>query len=127
MSQHPAFQWTTLASFYRKRERWNDMQSALKSTMDAVERDRHAGVALYNGASLLIKTKRDSMLAAKMLEAYLAGPTKTEEAPAFVAHQWLARLDAQRGDAVSARRERVAALAMANEDKPAQDMKDRSE
>jgi tetratricopeptide (TPR) repeat protein len=127
VSQHPAFQWTTLASFYRKRERWNDMESALKSTLDAVERDRHAGVALYNGASLLIKTKRNPQLAARMLEAYLAGPAKTEEAPAFVAHVWLARLDAQRGDSSAAQRERAAALAMANEYKPAQDLKDRSE
>jgi tetratricopeptide (TPR) repeat protein len=127
VSQHPAFQWTTLASFYRKRERWNDMESALKSTMEAVERDRHAGVALYNGASLLIKTKRDPVLAAKMLDAYLAGPTKTEEAPAFVAHLWLARLDAQLGDAAAARRERAAALALANEYKPAHDLKERSE
>ena len=127
VSPHPAFQWTTLASFYRKRERWNDMESALNCTMEAVERDRHAGVALYNGASLLIKTRRNPALAAKMLEAYLASPAKTEEAPAFVAHMWLARLNVQLGDTASARRERTAALALANQYKPAQDFRDRSE
>ena len=34
---------------------------------------KRAGVALYNGASLLIRTKRDPARAAKMLEDYLAG------------------------------------------------------
>ena len=124
VSQHPAFQWTTLASFYRKRERWNDMDSALKSAMEAVERDRHSGVALYNGASLLIKSNRDPALAVKMLETYLTGPTKTEEAPAFVAHVWLARLHAQRGDSAAAQREHAAALALTKEYKPARDLKD---
>jgi Tfp pilus assembly protein PilF len=124
VSQHPAFQWTTLASFYRRRERWTDMDFALKSAMEAVERDRHAGVALYNGASLLIKTRREPELATRMLETYLAGPTKTEEAPAFVAHVWLARLRAQQGDAASARKEHAAALAMANGYKPARELKD---
>ena len=123
VSTHPAFQWSTLASFYRRRERWNEMDWALKNTMEAVGRDKHSGVALYNGASVLVKAKRDPDLATKMLEGYLAGPTKTEEAPAFVAHMWLARLKAETGDTASAQRERAAALALANEYKPARELK----
>jgi predicted Zn-dependent protease len=113
----------TLASFYRHSERWTEMEAAVRSGQSAAARDRHAGVALYNGASLLIKTNRDPARAAKMLEDYLAGSVKTEEAPAFVAHTLLAQLKAQLGDGAAASRERAAALAMAHEYKPAQNLK----
>jgi tetratricopeptide (TPR) repeat protein len=122
-SAHPAFQWMTLAGFYRSRERWTEMESAVRSGESAAARDKRAGVALYNGASLLLRTKRDPARAVKMLESYLAGSAKTEEAPAFVAHTWLARLEQQLGDAAAASRERAAALALAHEYKPALDLK----
>jgi tetratricopeptide (TPR) repeat protein len=122
-SAHPANQWMTLASFYRGRQRWTEMESAVRSGESAAQRDKQAGVALYNGASLLRETGRDPARAAKMLESYLAGSGKTEEGPAFVAHVWLAQLKKQLGDAAAASRERTAALAMAREYKPAQDLK----
>jgi tetratricopeptide (TPR) repeat protein len=121
-SPHPAFQWMTLAGFYRHRERWTEMESAVRSGEAAAARDKHAGVALYDGASLLRATKRDPARAVRMLESYLAGSSKTEEAPAFVAHTWLARLQAELGDAAAASRERAAALALAQEYKPAQNL-----
>ena len=124
VSSHPAFQWATLASFYRRRERWTEMEWAVQNCMVAAERDKHAGVALYNGASVLIQAHRDNNLAIKMLETYLSGPIKTEEAPAFVAHMWLARLKFKSGDPEAARRERASALALANQYRPAQDLKD---
>ncbi len=117
---HPAFQWTTLAGFYSRRQRWTEMESAVHSILTAVRRDKHAGVALYDGAGLLTESKRDPLLASKMLEDYLAGSAKTEDAPAFVAHNRLALLDDQLGDAAAARRERAAALALAHDYKPAQ-------
>jgi Tfp pilus assembly protein PilF len=120
---HPAFQWMRLASFYRRLKRWQDMENAVESGFAAAQRDPHAGVALFNGASVLIRANRNPALATKMLEAYLAAPTATEEAPAFVARVWLARLLAQGGDEEGARRERTAALALAQEYKPAQDLK----
>lgn len=122
-SAHPAFQWITLASFYRRSERWTEMESALHSGESAAAKDKQAGVALYNGAALLRATNRDPARAAKMLASYLAGSAKTEDAPAFVAHTWLALLRAQLGDAAAASRERAAALALASEYKPAQDLK----
>jgi tetratricopeptide (TPR) repeat protein len=122
-SAHPAFQWMTLAGFYRRRERWTEMESAVRSGQNAAERDKRAIVALYNGAALLIQTKRDPARTAKMLEEYLAGSVKSEDAPAFVAHTWLARLKQQLGDSVAAGRERAAALALAHEYKPALDLK----
>jgi tetratricopeptide (TPR) repeat protein len=122
-SAHPALQWMTLADFYRRRERWTEMESAVRSGENAAQRDRYAGVALYNGASMLIETKRDPARAAKMLEDYLGSSVKTEEAPAFVARIWLARLKQQLGDTAAASRERSAAQALAHEYKPAQNLK----
>jgi len=120
-SAHPATQWISLASFYRRRQRWEEMESAIHSAVTAAEHDRHAGLALYDGASILIETNRDPALASKMLENYLAGSAKTEEAPAFVAHLRLARLREQLGDAAAATRERAMALDLAHDYKPEQD------
>ena len=122
-SVHPAFQWISLAGFYLRRERWTEMEAAVRSGQNAAERDKRAAVALYSGAALLIQTSRDPARAAKMLEEYLAGSVKSEDAPAFVAHTWLARLKQQMGDVAAASRERAAALALAHEYKPARDLK----
>jgi tetratricopeptide (TPR) repeat protein len=122
-SPHPAFRWTTLASFYRRRKRWTEMEGALQSTINAAERDKHAGVPLFDGALLLIDADRDLPLAAKMLEEYLAGSAKTEEAPAFVAYTELARVKEKLGDETAAKQEQAAALALAREYKPAQDLR----
>ena len=48
------------------------MESAIHSGQTAAERDKRASGALYDGASLLIKTNRDPARAAKMLDEYLA-------------------------------------------------------
>lgn len=120
-SAHPAFQWSTLGSFYRHRKEWPQMEWAIRNCVAAVERDRTANVALYNGASVLIQSGREPELAAKMLEDYLSGPVKTEEAPAFVAHVWLAQLKQQLGDPAGAQQELAAARALAGEYKPQKD------
>jgi tetratricopeptide (TPR) repeat protein len=118
---HPALQWVTLAGFYRQRERWAEMESAVRSVIGLAQQDRHAAVALYDGASVLTEAKRDPDLAIKMLHEYLASPSKTEEAPAFVAYTRLARLELQLGDAAGSQRERGAAIALAHEYQPASD------
>ena len=118
-SQHPAFAWMTLASFYCKRQRWDDMEAAVESGYKAAQRDRLAGVALFNGASVLMRGKRNYAFAAKMLEEYLADYPKTEEAPAFVAHTRLARLKALMGDKEAALQQRNDALQLAHDYKPA--------
>jgi tetratricopeptide (TPR) repeat protein len=122
-SPHPARQWMALAGFYRRQKRWTEMESAVRSGENAAARDRSASVALFDGASILIRTNRDPARAARMLESYLAGSNKTEEAPAFAAHTRLARLKAQLGDAAGANRERAAALSLAPEYQPARDLK----
>lgn len=120
---HPASGWSALASFYARRQRFDDMESAVRSVLTEALRDKNAGVALYDGAGLLTESNRDPALAVTMLADYLAGSSKTEEAPAFIAHLRLARLKAQLGDPAAAERQRAAALALAREYKPAQDFK----
>ncbi|MGD0628505.1 MAG: tetratricopeptide repeat protein [Terracidiphilus sp.] len=118
---HPAIGWATLASFYARRQRFDEMEPAVASILSTALHDKHPGSALYDGAGLLIETNRSPALAATMLEDYLAGSSKTEEAPAFIAHLRLARLKQQLGDQPTANRERSAALALAHEYKPAQE------
>jgi tetratricopeptide (TPR) repeat protein len=120
---HPAFQWVSLADFYRHQERWTEMESAIHSCVSAAEHDKRSGVALFDGASILTGTNRDLPLAAKMLESYLASYSKTEEAPAFVAHTRLARIKQQLGDTDGAKQEQTAALALARDYRPAQNLK----
>lgn len=123
VSTHPAFQWSTLASFYRRRQRWNEMETAIHTCMNLAQREKHAGVAIYDAGSILMESNRDLPLAIKLLEDYVAGSSKTEEAPAFVAHTRLARLMSRVGDTAGAKREQAAALALAHEYRPAQDLK----
>jgi tetratricopeptide (TPR) repeat protein len=122
-SQHPAFQWMSLASFLRRQKRYDEMENAVQSGYAAAQRDHHAAVALYNGASVLIRAGRNYALADKLLQAYLANPNGTEDAPAFIAHAWLAKIKSQQGDKDGARQEQAAALALANQYKPAQELR----
>ena len=122
-ANHPAIQWMALASFYRRRERWSDMESAVKSGQTAAAHDRRSAIALFNGASILARANRQPELAIEMFQDYLASPDKTEEAPAFDAMVRLAKLLSQTGDQAGAQRQRAAALALAHDYKPAQDIK----
>ncbi len=124
VSPHPALQWMRLASFLRKSKRYNEMETAVLNGRAAAERDHgHSAVALFNGASVLMRANRNPALAIKLLQEYLASSSQTEEAPAFVAHTWLAKLYRQTGDSAAAERERTAALTLASSYKPAQDLK----
>ena len=122
-SPRPAQQWVALAGFYCDRQRWSEMLSAVHSATSAAERDKHSAVALFDGASVLIKANREPAMAARMLEAYLVSPFKSEEAPAFVAHLRLAKLKQQLGDSAAASREQSAAQALARDYKESQEPK----
>jgi tetratricopeptide (TPR) repeat protein len=118
-----AIQWMELAGFYRHQERWSDMEAAVKSGEAAASRDKHSGLALYNGASIVARANRQPQEAIKLYESYLASPDKTEDAPAFDALAKLARLRKQTGDQAGAERDRSAALALAHDYKPALELK----
>lgn len=118
-----AIQWMELAGFYRKHERWTDMDAAIKSGEAAAAHDKKSAVALFNGAGTLARANRQPQEAIRLFKSYLASPELTEEAPAFDALTRLAKLEKQTGDTAGAQRDRAAALALAHDYKPAQDLK----
>jgi tetratricopeptide (TPR) repeat protein len=120
---HASHGWMSLAGFYRRRERWTEMESAVNSGIAAAAKEKHASTSLFNGATVLQRANRNLPLAAKLFETYLAAPDKTEEAPAFDVLVRLAKLRQQMGDSAGAQRERSAALALAHAYKPAQELK----
>jgi hypothetical protein len=71
----------------------------------------------------LAQSNRNLSLAAEMFQDYLASPSKNEDAPAFVAHTRLARVEVALGDRDAARKERDAALDLAHNYRPALDLK----
>ncbi len=117
-SAHPALQLTVLANFYRHRKEWDQMEAAVRSAQSAAARDRFASVALYDGAGVLYEARRNPALAVKMLQDYLAGSSKSDEAPAFVAYGRLADLQRQLGNSAEAQRDEAAARALAHEFRP---------
>ena len=119
---HSAIAWMELANFYRRRERWADMDAAINSGSAAAAKEKKSAVAFANGAGILARTNRNPDLAIKLYTAYLASPDKTEEAPAFEVLTKLARLREKNGDHPGALRDQAAAQALAREYKPAQDL-----
>jgi tetratricopeptide (TPR) repeat protein len=120
VASEPADYWTVLAEFYRKRQRWSDLDAAIQNCVSAAAKNRKSGVGLYDGAGVLIAANRNPSLAAQMLENYLSSSSMTEDAPAFIAHIRLSRLKQQLGDAAGAKTELAIAAQMAKEFNPAQ-------
>jgi tetratricopeptide (TPR) repeat protein len=109
---HSAAAWMDLASFYERRQRWDDMLSALKSGAAA---DHDHGPALVDGAAILMKAGREPQLATEWMQSYLGSNALSEDAPAFVVHARLGTLLKQRGDAQWAQKEFDAARALAKD------------
>lgn len=120
VAKEPADYWTVLASFYRSRQRWPDLDAAIQNCVAAAAKNKKSGVGLYDGAGVLISAKRNPSLAAQMLENYLSSSFLSEQAPAFIAHIRLSRLKQQLGDAAGAKSELAIAAQMAHEFNPAQ-------
>jgi tetratricopeptide (TPR) repeat protein len=103
--------WMDLGSFYRRRHRWSDMLTALQ--MGAAADTRH-GPSLADGASTLIKAKREPQLAAEWMREYLSGNALSEDAPAFSVHARLGDLYKSEGDEQAAAAEYAAVHALAS-------------
>jgi tetratricopeptide (TPR) repeat protein len=109
-SPAPARAWIDLAGFYRRQKRWDDMMTALKT---GASLDTQHGVALVDGASLLVHAGREPQLATEWMRQYLNSAAQSEEAPAFVIHEKLGHLLEQQGDPNGAQQEYAAARALA--------------
>jgi tetratricopeptide (TPR) repeat protein len=111
-SKDPADPWMDLASFYRKRQRWDDMIQAVHK---GAALDTQHGVASADGASVLIRAGRDLPFARQLLEEYLASSNKSEDAPAFQTHVQLGKLLNGMGDAPGAQQQFAAAVELAKD------------
>jgi tetratricopeptide (TPR) repeat protein len=120
VAANPADYWTVLANFYRTRQQWSNLDTAIQNCVAAAAKNKKSGVGLYDGAGVLISAKRNPSLAAQMLENYLSNSSLSEQAPAFIAHIRLSRLKQQLGDAAGAKSELAIAAQMAREFNPAQ-------
>ncbi|WP_158752065.1 lipopolysaccharide assembly protein LapB [Acidobacterium sp. S8] len=111
-AKDPADAWMELASFYRRQERWGDMIQAVHT---GASLDANKGVALADGASVLIRAGRDLPFARQLLEQYLASPNKSEDAPAFKMHVQLGTLLSRLGDSSGAQQQFAASAELAKD------------
>lgn len=108
--------WVDLGNFYQRQHQPDKAVAALQS---ALQLDHAQDAALMDIASILTDAQRSPELAEKVLRLYLASGAKSEDAPAFKVHVQLGQLLARRGELAEARREYMAALALASAYAPA--------
>jgi tetratricopeptide (TPR) repeat protein len=117
-----AREWVSLAGFYKRVGRLDDMEQALQ-TMESRPLDQPA--ALMDAANMLFSTERDTRFAIQLVKRYLTnGPV--EEWPAFKAHYLLGELLQRDGDLHAAIEQYHTALSMAQNFRPAQEALDRA-
>ncbi|HEX7961321.1 MAG TPA: tetratricopeptide repeat protein [Terriglobales bacterium] len=106
-----------LASFYRRTGRLNDMEV----TVSRLSADPpQNGAALFDAASLLLRSGRNFPAAIDLFRRYLASNTKGELGPAFQAYYRLGVLLEKTGDAAGAADAHRKALELASDYAPAQ-------
>lgn len=113
-----ADRWLNLASFYRRQNRFTEMENAINK---AVAAQRKPSNILVDAASLLYRAGRSLPQAATLVEKYISGKDKNEEAPAFQAHYLLGQILEKQGDKAGAAKQYEASLALASGYSPARD------
>lgn len=118
-SIQPADAWISLASFYARRQQWEQMLQALHAGMDAdVKSAKPHGPALVDAAAILSHNKREPQLAIDLLEQYLASQNQSADSPAFQVHTQLSRLLDQQGNHAEAQQQLAAANSLARDYHP---------
>ncbi len=111
--------WMMLASFYARRQHWDQLVEAVQAGIDAdAKAPKPNGPALVDGAMLLNRSQREPQLAVQLLKQYLASENKSPDLPAFRVHAQLSRLLEQQGDHAGAKQQLEAATALAHDYHP---------
>jgi hypothetical protein len=110
-SGNPASAWMDLASFYRRRGRYDEMVAAVHT---GASLDLRHGSSLVDGASNLTQARREPQTAIQWLQQYLSSRAQTEDAPVFAVRTQLAQLLAEQGDTAGAQEQIAAAHALAS-------------
>lgn len=117
-SNHKAQYWLNLASFFRRRNRLDEMEAAIQQ---AVSLNDHGDGVLMEAAELLVRTDRNFNVAGKWLRECLTAAEPVESDPAFQAHYLLGLIAEKQGDRNSAASEYRTALQLASAYTPAQE------
>ncbi len=120
-SHGSALAWLNLAFFFRRAQRFDDMEDAINHAASAQSNQPEV---LMEGAATLILAGRNFPQAIQLLRRYLSGST-VEEAPAFQAHYLLGTVLEKQGEKQAAAQEYRAALSMAKGFSRAQEALDR--
>jgi len=115
-SDEPARYWMNLASFYRRWNRLDDMQTAIENGVNA---HRKRADVLFYGGEMLFESGRDLTKSANLLRLYLRSPDAS--VPAFQAHGTLGGVLEKLGKKDEAAAEYQAALDLASEYDPARE------
>lgn len=105
-----------LASFYRRVNRLDDLESTLQ---EAAKLNTKNDSTLVDSASLLLRVGRNLPLAATLLRRYIEQGSKSEDAPVFEAQYLLGQVLEKTGDTESAKHAYQAARATASDFAPA--------
>jgi tetratricopeptide (TPR) repeat protein len=103
--------WMDVAAFYKRVNRMGEMDRAI---LEGVKADTGIGVTHADAGSMLVAMNRNMQYAAEMIRAYLASPNKSEQAPAFVMYDRLARALDAIGDRQGAAQARAQSRALSS-------------
>jgi tetratricopeptide (TPR) repeat protein len=110
-SGNQAQYWLTLASFYRRRNRLEDMEDAVNRASTA---EINHGEVWVDAAEILYRAGRNFPVAIQLLRHYLDSNNTSADAPTFQAHYLLGSILEKQGDKEAAAGEYRAALALAH-------------
>ena len=116
VAKDPSRYQMSLASFYRRRSRLDDMQKAIAQ---ALSQPNKSAEVYYNAASELFQAGRDFASAVQYLKKYLDSGAMVEDAPAFRAHYLLGQVYEKSGKKSDAVAEYKASLSLASGFAPA--------
>lgn len=105
-----------LASFYRRVNRFDDLESAIQKS---VELNTQNDSSLVDSAALLLRVNRNLPLAASLLHRYIDQGTKSEDAPVFQAQHLLGQILEKQGNVQGAKQAYQAARNNASDFAPA--------
>ena len=111
-SGNKAEYWLTLASFYRRRNRLDDMEDAINQASTAEVNKSEVWV---DAAEILYRAGRNFPAAIQFLRHYLDSNNTSADAPAFQAHYLLGSILEKQGDKQAAAGEYRAALSLAHD------------
>jgi tetratricopeptide (TPR) repeat protein len=115
VANHPDA-WVDLGNYYKRRNLLDKSVDALRHALTA---DRDHDASVVDVASILHDMHREPALAQQTLRLYLDGKAQSDAAPAARVHLLLAKLLSEAGDKPGAKIELNAALALAQNYRPA--------